>query len=79
MTELAGVIWAVQMSTVEFHPWNSGQADTERPDGWRIDLDPGRPAGSAPCAGSPASYASYSARPPRPGAPKTSGGKGLHV
>ena len=45
MTELAGVIWAVQMSTVEFHPWNSGQADTERPDGWRIDLDPGPACG----------------------------------
>ena len=34
------VIWAVQMSTVEFHPWNSRRADTEKPDEWRIDLDP---------------------------------------
>src|SRR6266702_3382501 len=41
VTELAAVIWAVQMSTVEFHPWNSRRADTERPDEWRIDLDPG--------------------------------------
>ncbi|WP_199421736.1 non-homologous end-joining DNA ligase [Actinotalea solisilvae] len=40
VTELAHVIWAVQMSTVEFHPWNSRRADTERPDEWRIDLDP---------------------------------------
>src|SRR6201989_2769931 len=40
VTELASVIWAVQMSTVEFHPWNSRPADTERPDEWRIDLDP---------------------------------------
>ena len=40
VTELAAVIWAVQMSTVEFHPWNSRRADTERPDEWRIDLDP---------------------------------------
>ncbi|WP_134325226.1 DNA polymerase domain-containing protein [Cumulibacter soli] len=38
--ELASVIWAVQMSTVEFHPWNSRSADTEMPDEWRIDLDP---------------------------------------
>ena len=36
----ADVIWAVQMSTVEFHPWNSRRADTEQPDEWRIDLDP---------------------------------------
>ncbi len=41
VTELAPVIWAVQMSTVEFHPWNSRRADTEKPDEWRIDLDPG--------------------------------------
>ena len=46
VTELASVIWAVQMSTVEFHPWNSRRADTEHPDEWRIDLDPRRlPAG----------------------------------
>ena len=40
VTELAHVIWAVQMSTVEFHPWNSRRTDTEKPDEWRIDLDP---------------------------------------
>src|SRR3954464_13632010 len=40
MTKLADVIWAVQMSTAEFHPWNSRRADTEKPDEWRIDLDP---------------------------------------
>jgi DNA ligase D len=40
VTELASVIWAVQMSTVEFHPWNSRARDVERPDEWRIDLDP---------------------------------------
>lgn len=40
VTELASVVWAVQMSTVEFHPWNSRRTDPERPDEWRIDLDP---------------------------------------
>ena len=40
VTELGAVIWAVQMSTVEFHPWNSRRADVESPDEWRIDLDP---------------------------------------
>ena len=30
VTELASVIWAVQMSTVEFHPWNSRRADVEK-------------------------------------------------
>ncbi len=42
VTELASVIWAVQMSTVEFHPWNVRRADVDRPDEWRIDLDPCR-------------------------------------
>ena len=41
VTEPAAVVWAVQMSTVEFHPWNSRRHDTEKPDEWRIDLDPG--------------------------------------
>ncbi len=40
VTELASVIWAVQMSTVEFHPWNSRRAAVECPDEWRIDIDP---------------------------------------
>jgi len=40
VTHLADVLWAVQMSTVECHPWNSRRADTEQPDEWRIDLDP---------------------------------------
>src|SRR6187551_1449294 len=31
VTELGSVIWAVQMSTVEFHPWNSRRAATEQP------------------------------------------------
>src|SRR5262249_10213888 len=26
VTEVASVVWAVQMSTVEFHPWNSRRA-----------------------------------------------------
>src|SRR3954463_469317 len=30
VVELADVIWAVQRSTVEFHPWNSRRADTEK-------------------------------------------------
>ncbi|MCA1781466.1 MAG: hypothetical protein LC679_04610 [Intrasporangiaceae bacterium] len=37
VTKLADVIWAVQMSTVEFHPWNSRRADTESPDEWARD------------------------------------------
>ncbi|MGI8530202.1 MAG: DNA polymerase domain-containing protein, partial [Geodermatophilaceae bacterium] len=40
VTHVADVVWAVQMSTVEFHPWNSRRGHVEQPDEWRIDLDP---------------------------------------
>ena len=79
VTELGAVIWAVQMSTVEFHPWNSRRADTEKPDEWRIDLDPG-PA----CDWSTVRRVAHVTREVLDelgavGHPKTSGGSGLHV
>lgn len=40
VTEVAAVVWAVQMSTVEFHPWHSRRGEVEHPDELRIDLDP---------------------------------------
>ncbi len=79
VTQVADVIWAVQMSTVEFHPWNSRRADTEKPDEWRIDLDPmpecpfdtvRRVAGVARGVLDELGITGY---------PKTSGGRGLHV
>jgi DNA ligase D len=79
VTELASVIWAVQMSTVEFHPWNSRCADVERPDEWRIDLDP-MPA----CGFEAVRRVAHVARQVLDeigavGWPKTSGGHGLHI
>ena len=79
VTELAEVIWAVQMSTVEFHPWNSRRADTEQPDEWRIDLDP-----MPDC---PFATVRRVARVAHEvldelgavGWPKTSGGRGMHI
>ena len=79
VTELAQVIWAVQMSTVEFHPWNSRRAAVECPDEWRIDLDPmpecpfgtvRRVAGVVHEVLDELGAAGW---------PKTSGGRGLHV
>ncbi|WP_299443380.1 non-homologous end-joining DNA ligase [uncultured Phycicoccus sp.] len=79
VTRLADVAWACQMSTVEFHPWNSRRADTEKPDEWRIDLDPMPEA--------PFSRVRRAAHVTHEvldelgavGWPKTSGGHGLHV
>ncbi|MDQ2648616.1 MAG: non-homologous end-joining DNA ligase [Actinomycetota bacterium] len=79
VTELAEVIWAVQMSTVEFHPWNSRRADTERPDEWRIDLDPmpDCPLGTVRTVAGVVHEVLDELG--AVGWPKTSGGKGLHV
>jgi len=79
VTELAAVVWAVQMSTVEFHPWNSRCADVERPDEWRIDIDPGDE-----CPFECVQRVALVARGVLHelgivGYPKTSGGGGLHI
>ena len=79
VTELAAVIWAVQMSTVEFHPWNSRRADTEKPDEWRIDLDPG-----PECDFATVQRVAHVAHEVLDelgavGWPKTSGGSGMHI
>jgi DNA ligase D len=79
VTQLAGVIWAVQMSTVEFHPWNSRRADTERPDEWRIDLDPMPSCGFETVRQVAAVAREVLDELGIVGWPKTSGGSGLHV
>jgi DNA ligase D len=79
VTELASVIWAVQMSTVEFHPWNSRRADTERPDEWRIDLDPMPRCGFGTVRRVAGLVREVLAELGADGWPKTSGGAGLHV
>ncbi|MFD4638877.1 non-homologous end-joining DNA ligase [Lentzea sp. NPDC058436] len=79
VTHPADVIWAVQMSTVEFHPWNSRASDTEKPDEWRIDLDPG-PTCSFDRVRRVALVAQeVLAELGATGFPKTSGSKGLHI
>lgn len=79
VTKLSDVIWAVQMSCVEFHPWNSRRSDTERPDEWRIDLDP-----MPQCPFGTVQRVAHLAHEVLDelgavGWPKTSGGRGLHV
>ncbi len=79
VTRLADVIWSVQMSCVEFHPWNSRRADTERPDEWRIDLDP-----MPDCGFDTVRRVAHVTRDlleeiGAVGWPKTSGGHGMHI
>lgn len=79
VTELASVIWAVQMSCVEFHPWNSRRADTEKPDEWRIDLDPMPGADFAKVRRVAHVAKEVLDELGAVGWPKTSGGKGMHI
>ncbi|WP_410670264.1 non-homologous end-joining DNA ligase [Amycolatopsis sp. cmx-4-68] len=79
VTELAHVAWAVQMSTVEFHPWNSRRADTEKPDEWRIDLDPMPDCGFDRVRKVAHVVHEVLDELGAVGWPKTSGGRGLHV
>ena len=79
VTELASVIWAVQMSCVEFHPWNSRRADTEKPDEWRIDLDPMPDATFDTVRKVALVVQEVLDELGAVGYPKTSGGKGLHI
>ncbi len=79
VTEIAHVAWAVQMSTVEFHPWNSRRADTEMPDEWRIDLDP-----MPDCPFDRVRRVAHTVHEVLDelgavGYPKTSGGSGIHI
>ena len=79
VTKVADVIWSVQMSTVEFHPWNSRRADVEKPDEWRIDLDP-----MPDCSRANVRHVAHVVHEVLDelgavGWPKTSGGKGMHV
>lgn len=79
VVDLADVIWAVQMSTVEFHPWNSRRADTERPDEWRIDLDPMPDCPFDTVRRVAVVVQELLAEIGAVGWPKTSGGSGLHI
>jgi DNA ligase D len=79
VTELASVIWAVQMSTVEFHPWNSRRADVESPDEWRIDLDPMPDCGLDRVRRVAGAAREVLDEIGAVGWPKTSGGNGLHI
>ncbi|KQS60092.1 ATP-dependent DNA ligase [Geodermatophilus sp. Leaf369] len=79
VTHLAHVAWAVQMSTVEFHPWNSRRDDVELPDEWRIDLDPMPEADWGTVRRVAGVVQEVLEELGAVGYPKTSGGSGLHV
>jgi DNA ligase D len=79
VTELASVIWAVQMSTVEFHPWHTRRPAVERPDELRIDLDPQPGTGLAECKVVAQAVQELCTELGAVAWPKTSGSRGIHI
>ena len=67
------------MSTVEFHPWNVRRADVDRPDEWRIDLDPMPDASFSQVRRVAETSDEILRELGIVGYPKTSGGNGMHV
>jgi DNA ligase D len=79
VTELAAVAWAVQMSTVEFHPWHTRRAAVEQPDELRIDLDPQPGTGFADAKRVADVVHEVLDELGWVGWPKTSGNRGIHI
>ena len=78
-TEVAHVIWAVNLGTLDFHPWPSRRRDVEHPDELRIDLDPQPGTGFAEAKRVAAAVRELLEEIAYTGWPKTSGNRGIHV
>ncbi len=78
-TELAVVVWAVNLGTLTFHPWPVSRPELDQPDQLRIDLDP--QPGTDFASAVPVAYElrALLGELGMEGFPKTSGGRGLHV
>src|SRR5204862_7795789 len=79
VTELAHVVWAVNLATLEFGTWPSRRADPECPDELRIDIDPQPGTGFAEAKQVAAVVREVLDEIGYVGWPKTSGNRGIHV
>ncbi len=77
--DIAHVAWAANLGTIDFHPWPSRRADTERPDELRIDLDPQPGTGFADARALAPTVHEVLDELGYVGWPKTSGNRGLHI
>ena len=79
VTEIGSVVWAVQMSTVEFHPWHTRRGAVEQPDELRIDLDPQPGTGFDDAKRAAVVVHEVLDELGWVGWPKTSGNRGIHI
>src|SRR5919109_655696 len=79
VTELAHVAWAVNLATLDFHPWPSRRAHVDRPDELRIDIDPQPGTGFEEAKRVATVVHDVIDEIGYVGWPKTSGNRGIHV
>ncbi|MCA1713460.1 MAG: DNA polymerase domain-containing protein, partial [Actinobacteria bacterium] len=77
--DVAHVMWAANLGTLDFHPWPSRRRDTEQPDELRIDLDPMPGTGWAEVQETAYEVQALFDELGYRTFPKTSGSKGIHV
>lgn len=73
------LVWAVNLTTLEFHPFLGTVARLDAPTAMVLDLDPGLPAGMLQACEVALLLRAELDRRGLASYPKTSGGKGLHV
>lgn len=78
-TDLAHVVWAVNLGCLDLNPWNVRRADVDHPDELRIDLDPQPGVPFDAVRRVAASVRDVLGEQGLVGYPKTSGSRGLHV
>jgi DNA ligase D len=78
-TELAVVVWAVNLGTLTFHPWPVRRPEVDHPDQLRVDLDPQPGTSFADAAVVAHELRGLLDELGMAGFPKTSGGRGMHV
>src|ERR671911_1982002 len=79
VTEVAQVVWAANLATIDFHPWPSRRRDVDHPDELRIDVDPQPGTTFADGKRVAALVHEVLDELGYVGWPKTSGNRGIHV
>jgi DNA primase len=79
VTEVAQVMWAANLGTLDFHPWPARRADVDHPDELRIDIDPQPGTGFKRAKQVAAIVHEVLSEIGYVGWPKTSGNRGIHV
>lgn len=78
-SDVASLAWAVNLGTIEMHPWPVRSADNDHPDELRIDLDPQPGTSFADAARAAVELRGLLHELGWTAYPKTSGGRGIHV